>query len=349
MIGTLALGLVLAVAACGRVPGSGANGTASPSTTTSESPSAHATPLTLPGPTFHMGEVAVGYAPMTVTASGGSAPYIWMIGGGALPDGLSISPDGVITGTPAKAGSFSFTIQVIDAAMATANLSGTIAVVPALAAGLVRPGAITVKHGSAASGAAFATQSGGTAPYAYALKAGRLPPGASLQGLALTGSYPTAGTYTFTIAITDGQGATVTVTPTVYVWADIAFPDWNTGRGQPPAGHMFAYADVDCRGTVAAGCSAQFAYSGGTPGVTPIVSSFLPPNATGQPQPALDGLTVTVSGGAVHVVIAPNMNPGGTWQVGVALTDPQDMCGDSTTAPYPCSTRNAYFRIEVGP
>jgi len=47
-------------------------------------------------------------------ALGGKSPYGWMIIDGALPDGLTMSSDGVISGTPAAHGDFTFTVRAID-------------------------------------------------------------------------------------------------------------------------------------------------------------------------------------------------------------------------------------------
>src|SRR5262245_59266264 len=55
-----------------------------------------------------------------VSASGGTQPYTWSISAGALPDGLSLNTSsGAITGTPTTAGTPSFTVQVVDGAMAS--------------------------------------------------------------------------------------------------------------------------------------------------------------------------------------------------------------------------------------
>ena len=47
-------------------------------------------------------------------ALGGKAPYGWMIIEGALPDGLTMSSDGAITGIPNAHGDFTFKVRAID-------------------------------------------------------------------------------------------------------------------------------------------------------------------------------------------------------------------------------------------
>jgi len=45
-------------------------------------------------------------------AVGGTGTYLWSLGDGLLPEGLQLSADGTITGTPTAAGTATFTIQV---------------------------------------------------------------------------------------------------------------------------------------------------------------------------------------------------------------------------------------------
>jgi Putative Ig domain. len=52
----------------------------------------------------------------TVSASGGFAPYGWALAGGTLPTGVSLSPAGVVSGTPTQSGAFTFTATATDAA-----------------------------------------------------------------------------------------------------------------------------------------------------------------------------------------------------------------------------------------
>jgi hypothetical protein len=65
----------------------------------------------------------------TLSATGGTPPYTWAITAGALPAGLTLSPAGVISGTPPKTGSVSgFTVQVTDTVPATATQALNLAV-----------------------------------------------------------------------------------------------------------------------------------------------------------------------------------------------------------------------------
>ena len=74
------------------------------------------------------GTVAGTYS-ATLSATGGSTPYTWSLLSGTLPNGLTLSASGSLSGTPSLAGSFPFTVQVKDAAglSASANFSINVA------------------------------------------------------------------------------------------------------------------------------------------------------------------------------------------------------------------------------
>lgn len=81
----------------------------------------------------------------TLTVTGGTGPYTWALTSGTLPPGLSLSSGGVISGTPAQVGSFSFTVTATDSLSATGVAAESISiaapVIPVSLAGIL-PGNI---------------------------------------------------------------------------------------------------------------------------------------------------------------------------------------------------------------
>ena len=64
----------------------------------------------------------------TFTASGGTAPYTYNLSTGSLPPGLTLSIDGVLSGTPTTNGTYNFSIQVFDDNDCTTTQSYTLEV-----------------------------------------------------------------------------------------------------------------------------------------------------------------------------------------------------------------------------
>jgi hypothetical protein len=65
---------------------------------------------------------------VTLQVSGGRPPYTWRMatGSGPLPDGLSLSLDGTIYGTPSRAATFDFTVYVQDSTSRSATRGFTV-------------------------------------------------------------------------------------------------------------------------------------------------------------------------------------------------------------------------------
>jgi hypothetical protein len=80
-------------------------------------------------PALPPGTVGQAYGPFTLAQVGGTSPYTWAVSAGSMPAGLSLSLDGIITGTPAAAGAFTVTLQVKDSTGATAAQTFTISIV----------------------------------------------------------------------------------------------------------------------------------------------------------------------------------------------------------------------------
>jgi hypothetical protein len=66
-------------------------------------------------PTLPAGTHGHAYS-FTLTGSGGTGPYRFTLNGGGLPPGLSLAPSGLVSGTPTMAGTYTFTVQVLDSA-----------------------------------------------------------------------------------------------------------------------------------------------------------------------------------------------------------------------------------------
>jgi hypothetical protein len=58
----------------------------------------------------------------TLSAQGGTPPYLFAVVGGSLPQGLSLSSSGLLSGTPLTVGEYTFTVLATDAS--TPALSG---------------------------------------------------------------------------------------------------------------------------------------------------------------------------------------------------------------------------------
>ena len=153
-----------------------------------------------------------------VTASGGTAPYTYSVTVGSLPPGISINAStGAITGTSSAAGSFNFTIGATDSFGATGNRAYSIVVNAPVS---VNPASLpATTQGVAYSQSVSST--GGTGAVTFAVSAGSLPTGASLNAAsgAITGTPSAAGTFNFTITATDTLGAAGSRAYTVVVGA----------------------------------------------------------------------------------------------------------------------------------
>ncbi|MGA2135547.1 MAG: putative Ig domain-containing protein [Bryobacteraceae bacterium] len=148
----------------------------------------------------------------TLSAAGGAPPYTWALTGGALPAGITLSAAGVVSGTATASGTFTFTATVTDSAAATASQQFTL-VVSGLSFSTTSLPNGTI--GTAYDQTLVAT--GGTPPYTYAKTAGTLPPGIALSGSTLSGTPTAAGSFTFTIQVTDFTSATATQQLTIVI------------------------------------------------------------------------------------------------------------------------------------
>lgn len=140
---------------------------------------------------------------VTLNESGGIAPFSWSLTSGSLPDGIGLDND-TISGSPTRAGTFKFTMQVADSGSppltASANLSITVTVLPLSISTLSLPDAIvdtSYKQSVKATG--------GIPPYAWSIAGGGLPSWSSLTPStgAISGIPGSTGKSDFTIQVAD--------------------------------------------------------------------------------------------------------------------------------------------------
>ncbi len=151
----------------------------------------------------------------SVAATGGTPPYTWQRQGGSLPEGLSFGPDGTITGTTAKAGTYSFTAKVTDSRDVTVSAGFSLVVDPAKlksATGVLPNGVVGSEYPEQIFGI-----TGGVAPYTFAITSGGLPPGLTLSGSELAGTPTSAGTFAFSVTITDSNQSKLVVSTSISV------------------------------------------------------------------------------------------------------------------------------------
>lgn len=346
----LICGLVLVLTGCGRAmsrvgpspsaeisssPAVESPATTSPSAdTTGSTPPATASslptnvpstapPLSIGSLTLPAGEVGITYPAVALGASGGRPPYSWSISSGSLPIGLTLSASSV-SGTPSIAGPFSFTVQVADSGGGTAGVGKSVTIAASLAVSGSCTTQCSVEEGCVTVCGTVGSQSGGIAPYTYALTGGALPSGMSLNGLSLAGPFPRGQRsvtgapipYKLTVKVTDALGAQGSVDATFNVFAHLAF----------------AINSAKCPSAIR-GCSMQLTYTGGTPGIDPKVN-VIKVSAPNYKDALPTGFNAYTKGGVLFIVIPAQPN-GWSGTITLSLVD-QSPCGPG----YTCSSSN---------
>src|SRR5581483_11463116 len=136
-----------------------------------------AAPLNIKTTTLPAGTFGVAYS-QSLSAAGGTGAYTWSISAGALPDGLTMSGTGVISGTPQSAGTFQFTAKVSDADQNSDAQPLQITINS-------KPTITTAALPNATAGTPYSAtlaSSGAVAPVTWSISAGMLPAGLTLSG-----------------------------------------------------------------------------------------------------------------------------------------------------------------------
>jgi hypothetical protein len=175
-------------------------------------------PLTVQSTGLPGATVGVSFS-ASLQAAGGIPPYRWSVVAGSLPAGLTLAPDGTLSGTPTSPGLSAFTVQVTDGETPADSATATFGL-------LVAPTGVSV----AGTSQAVLTAPSGAAPAQVALASGGTTQteveASGVTGTLLVAAYGQdpapgasgafgAGTAFFDVALADATiapGASLTIT-----------------------------------------------------------------------------------------------------------------------------------------
>jgi hypothetical protein len=177
-----------------------------------------APPLAVTTSTLLTGEADLSYSVLLTASGGESASRTWSLAGGQLPPGLTLSSEGLISGTPTTAGTYAFTATV-SSGTTSSSKSLTLIIIPGItvnASPLVPIAEVRTPY--SASVPTLLGVTGGVPPYRYAPVSG-FPFGIGFDSATgeIFGSPREPGVVNLTILITDGNNATKQVTVSVTV------------------------------------------------------------------------------------------------------------------------------------
>ncbi len=155
------------------------------------------------------GAIGVPYR-VELKATSGTPPYTWSRKGkkkkiGTLPDGILLSPEGVLSGVPTEQGTFNFTVRVNDLEDRLASKPFTMEVGPPPPPLEIRTQILP----AALQGILYNARleaSGGVTPYGWSIEVGVLPSGLTMTDGLISGRPIGQGTFPFTVRVRDSVG-----------------------------------------------------------------------------------------------------------------------------------------------
>jgi len=216
------------------------------------------------------------YPTILLAAQGGMTGYVWSLAGGALPAGLSLDSQGVLSGTTgAPEGVYPVQIRVTDnrARVATKSMQIVVVAPPppplTLSPDTLPNGTVGVPYSAGFSA------SGGAPGYTFSIVSGSLPPGLQFNGTSITGTPSTAGTFVFSVNVTDSGNRAAGLRYTVVI--------------EPALAPLTLSPDSIASAQIGEPYSTSFTASGGKPPYTVSVGSGTPPGLSSNSSGLLSG------------------------------------------------------------
>ena len=161
---------------------------------------------------------------MELTTTGGTSPIVFTLNGGTLPAGMSLSPDGFLSGTPTTSAFYGLSIRATDAEGRTAVGVFTVTIAQITTATSLPDGATGSPYSQSLA------ETGAVLPVTWTVIAGALPDGLNLSTAGLISGIPTLnGDFSFTAQMTDAVGATCTKPFSLTITAGCGSIDWCNG------------------------------------------------------------------------------------------------------------------------
>ena len=225
--------------------------------------SGNTSPLRITSPSTLPSGVVSSFYSTSLAASGGTSPYTWAIKGcsGACNTGLGFASSGILSGTPANAGTSAFIFAVTDARGQTASASLNIAIATATAPAntpltITSPSTLPAGVVSTFYSAALAA-TGGTSPYTWSITgcSGSCNTGLGFNASGvLSGTPVNAGTSAFSFVVTDAKGQTASASRSLTI---------GTGTSTPASLSITSPSTLSS-GAVSTAYSTSLAATGGT-------------------------------------------------------------------------------------
>ena len=196
------------------------------------------TPTPAPQPTLQITTSSLGKArvdtPYSATlAASGASNLSWTISGGALPAGMTLGANGVLSGTPTGAGNYSFTVRVNGGGRSAAKELSLVVVEKLTASAppdqtweVGRPLQISIDAKGGSPG--YSWKVSGTLPE----KTGFIGDQGNGATTYLKGVPAQPGTFPVVLTVTDADGASAQVTVTLTVAPKLQIRTFNVGRAQ---------------------------------------------------------------------------------------------------------------------
>jgi len=221
--------------------------------------------------------VGSSYPSQTIQATGGSGTYSFAVTAGTLPTGLTLTSNGMLSGSVFASGVYPFTVTATDGNGNTGSQAFSISVAATLA---ISTSSLPAGTLNTAYNATVGT-SGGLAPLTFTLTAGALPPGLGLNGAtgAITGTPTSTGPFGFTVQVVDSTTVPQVTSQALSITVGAAAPNVTTASPMPD-------------GTLGTAYDQSLAASGGNPPYVAwaITAGALPPGLD------LDAATGAITG-----------------------------------------------------